>query len=153
MEKFRTGKSEEGHDRFSVPLQPDDEGMVGRECPNDECETKYFKVSLLSEGKETGESGVDVSNAEMVCPYCGEEGHFQHFHTADQIEWVKSMLFRDVAKSFGDTLARAFSSQPVHRRSLISISVSVKRGQLPSVRHYAEEKLRQTVVCDACWQK
>jgi len=29
--------------RITVPLTPDEEGMFGRQCPNEECK-KYFKV-------------------------------------------------------------------------------------------------------------
>lgn len=46
LEKYRTGKSEDGHDQFSVPIEPDEDGLLGRECSNEGCETKYFKISL-----------------------------------------------------------------------------------------------------------
>ena len=47
LEKYRTGKSEDGHDQFSVPIKPDEDGLLGRECSNEDCETKYFKISLF----------------------------------------------------------------------------------------------------------
>lgn len=45
MRKYRTGFDDEGNSRFSIPLEADEDGLLGRECPNDECATKYFKVS------------------------------------------------------------------------------------------------------------
>lgn len=45
MRRFKTGRTPEGHDMFSIPLPPDEEGMIGRECPQEDCQPKYFKIS------------------------------------------------------------------------------------------------------------
>jgi predicted RNA-binding Zn-ribbon protein involved in translation (DUF1610 family) len=154
MEQFRTGRDERGHDRFSVPLRPDDDGMVGRECPNAECDTKYFKLKIQeSAGEDASDttetaSETDPGQSELVCPYCGERDHFQHFHTEAQIEWIKSMLFRDVARAFGKMLDDTF--RPYRRTPGSLISVKVRHGNLPTVRHYVEEKLKQVVACQEC---
>jgi hypothetical protein len=60
------------------------------------------------------------------------------------------MMFRDVAKTFQDMLKTTF--RPTHStpRGMFSISLTYKPGHLPSVRHYVEEKLRRSVVCDNC---
>jgi len=42
MKKYRTGRSPEGNDLFNVPLKADEDGMIGRECPNEDCQPKYF---------------------------------------------------------------------------------------------------------------
>jgi len=44
MEQYKTGMTPEGHHQFSVPLSPDEDGFFGRECPNEDCDTKYFKI-------------------------------------------------------------------------------------------------------------
>lgn len=36
MKKYRVGRSPEGYDLFEVSLKADDDGMIGRECPNEE---------------------------------------------------------------------------------------------------------------------
>jgi predicted RNA-binding Zn-ribbon protein involved in translation (DUF1610 family) len=148
MEKYRTGRNEEGHDQFSIPLSADEDGFFGRECPNDDCDTKYFKIgSKIPDGApETAES---ISQAELTCPYCGTVENIQRFFTEAQVEWLKSMLFRDVHKAFGDMLERAIGPQKPSG-GFISVSMKLKRGALPSVRHYVEEKLKEEVSCDKC---
>lgn len=146
MKKFQTGKSPEGHDLFSVPLEPDEDGMHGRECPNEECQPKYFKMST-SIPDEVSKKGIDFSQIDVTCPYCGTVDNMQHFRTKSQIEWIESMMFRDVEKTVQDMLSATFKPTP---RGMFSITLTYKPGPLPSVRHYVEEKLRRSVVCDNC---
>lgn len=143
MRRFRTGRDEDGIEHFQVPLKPDEDGLIGRECPNENCDPRYFKISL--ELPEQGEPAGELSQLELVCPYCGTGGHMQDFNTKAQLDWIMSMVFRDAARAVYDTLKRAFRP---HRQGLISIKV--ERGSLPSVRHYVEERLKQTVTCSGC---
>jgi hypothetical protein len=64
--KFWAGKDPEGMDRFNIPLTPDEQGMVGRECPNERCETKYFKISLGGTG--SGGTGSDPTGSSNRVP-------------------------------------------------------------------------------------
>src|SRR5580704_1607129 len=50
--------------RISVPIQPDEEGYIGRECPVETC-VGYFKIT-----PGTGLKGP----APCHCPYCGHSG-------------------------------------------------------------------------------
>ena len=149
MKKFQTGKSAEGHDLFSVPLESDEDGMLGRECPNDECQPKYFKMST-SIPDEISKKRVEFSQIDVTCPYCGSLDNMQHFHTKSQIEWIESMMFRDVVKTVQDMLRTTFRPSHSTPRGMFSVSLTYKPGLLPSVRHYVEEKLRRNVVCDKC---
>lgn len=149
MEPYRTGRSPEGCDEFSVSLQPDEDGFFGRECPNEDCDTQYFKIGTsIPDGMEGAVE--NISEGQLTCPYCGTTDNMQRFHTQAQVEWIKSMMFRDVHKAFGDILDNAF--RPLQRPSggLVSIRVEVKRGALPSVRHYVEEKLKQEIIYNKC---
>jgi hypothetical protein len=149
MKKYRTGKSSEGHDLFSVPLEPDEDGMIGRECPNEECQPKYFKMST-SIPDETSKKGKGFSQIDVTCPYCGTVGNMQHFHTKSQTEWIESMIFRDAAKAVQDMLGNVFKPVRSTPRGMFSVSLTFKPGALPSVRHYVEEQLRRSVACDKC---
>jgi hypothetical protein len=60
LDKYRVGKDEDGMERFNIPLTPDEDGMVGRECPNDRSETKYFKICITDDGHDP-DSTVDLS--------------------------------------------------------------------------------------------
>jgi predicted RNA-binding Zn-ribbon protein involved in translation (DUF1610 family) len=149
MKKYHTGKSEDGKDRFSVPLEADEDGMIGRECPNEECQPKYFKISMIIPDNIANRIK-KISQADVTCPYCGRIDNMQSFHTKEQIDWIKSMIFRDVSKTIQDTFGKAFKSTPSSSKGMFSISISFKPGSLPSVRHYVEEKLKRNVTCDAC---
>lgn len=148
MEQYRAGRGAEGHDQFSVPLSPDEDGFFGRECPNDDCDTKYFKIGtkIPDAARHTAES---FSQAELTCPYCGTVESMQRFFTQAQVDWIKSMMIRDVHKAFGDMLECAIAPQKFSG-GFISVSMKLKRGALPSVRNYVEEKLKEEVTCDKC---
>jgi len=156
MKGFWAGKTEEGHDRFSVPLRSDEDGMIGRECPSEDCQPRYFKIGLRTDDDESSgerEAGhtSDLSQSDLVCPYCGRLGNMQEFHTQEQIEWVKSMMVRDVHRAFQKVISRAIGpSRPPPPGALFSVRLEYKPGRLPDVRAYAEERLRRTVRCDKC---
>jgi hypothetical protein len=149
MKKYHTGRSPEGDDLFNIPLKPDEDGMIGRECPNEDCQPKYFKMSMTIPDSMS-EKIKDFSQIYVTCPYCGTVDNMQHFRTKSQVEWIKSMIFRDVAKTFQNVLKSSFGSTPSSSNNMFSISIKYKPGQLPSVRHYVEEKLKRTVICDNC---
>ena len=133
LEKFRAGKGEDGTERFNVPITPDADGMVGRECPNEQCKTKHFKICITDDGHDP-DSTVDLSQKELICPYCGTSLQMQDAMTEAQLEWIKSMIFQGVVKTFNDTMEEAFSGCD---------NVTYTRGDVPAVRPYVEEKLKQ----------
>jgi len=153
LKRYKTGRTPEGHDTFSIPLTPDKEGMVGRECPMNDCQPKYFKIyvgnsapSKMQEGKQSLEH--------IYCPYCGHRDHISQFATRDQIECVKSMIFRNVAKAFDDMLRNTFrSTRTSSSGGFFSVRLEYKPSVLPSVRHYAEKELQRVVECDQCSKK
>jgi len=149
MKKYRTGRSPEGDDLFNVSLKADEDGMIGRECPNEDCQPKYFKMSMTIPD-EISKKVEDFSQIDVTCPYCGTVDNMQHYHTKSQIEWIKSMMFRDVAKTFQNMLKSSFKPIPPASKGMFSISITYRPGHLPSVRHYVEEKLKRTVACDNC---
>ena len=57
--------------RLNIPVLTDDDGFVGRECP--ECE-KYFKVKF----------GTGLDTDICICPYCQHENTQDHFYTQDK---------------------------------------------------------------------
>lgn len=149
MKRYWVGRPLEGHNIFDIPLKPDGDGMVGRECPNTWCQPRYFKMSMkIPDGK--AEMIEDISQIDVTCPYCGTVANMQNYHTRSQLEWVKSMIIKDVTKTIQNTLENSF--KPIHSASsgMFSVNISYKPDPLPSVRHYIEEKLKRTVTCDNC---
>lgn len=149
LKQYRIGRAEDGDDLFSVPLKPDKDGLIGRECPNSACEPKYFKISLEIPD-DMADKLEDFSQYTLTCPYCATVNNTQNYHTQAQIEWIKSMMFRDVARAFDNILGEAFRPLAQPTRGLISFNITYKPGPLPSVRHHVEEQLKRVVTCDSC---
>lgn len=154
LRNYYKGKNAQGQDEFFIPLKPDEDGMVGRECPQQDCQPRYFKIAPRE--LPSGSDGVERNTAAkspdyLYCPYCGHQGGFQQFTTHDQAKWVQSLLARDVQRVTQDILRKGSrSTRSPSRKSLISSHLVYKPGRLRSVRHYAEKKLKRAVECDQC---
>ncbi len=126
--------------QFSISLPPDEEGLVGRECPVTECEG-YFKIQF-----GTGLKGKDLP---CHCPYCGHEAGHNKFFTKEQVEYARSVVLNKVTDAFlKDLKSLEFNHPP---RSSFGIGISMKvTGRPRPIRHYREKKLETEVVCDQC---
>lgn len=123
---------------ITVPLRPDADGFLGRECPAPACQ-QYFKVT-----PGTGLQGV----AACYCPYCGHRGRHDTFFTQEQVEYAQSVAFHQISGAFLQDLKR-LERRPRRRGGLIDISFKVTGHPAP-IRHYFEQDLETTVECDHC---
>jgi len=126
--------------RFSITLPPDEEGLIGRECPVAECEG-YFKL-------QPG-TGLKGESLPCHCPYCGHKAGSDKFFTKAQVEYAKSVVMREVTGALlKDLKSLEFNHRP---RGAFGIGISMKvSGQPTRIRHYREKKLETEVVCDRC---
>ncbi|MCK1513068.1 hypothetical protein IVB22_10880 [Bradyrhizobium sp. 190] len=126
--------------QFSIPLEPDEDGYIGRECPVDSC-LGYFKIKPGTGLKDP---------APCHCPYCGHTAEHDKFFTPAQLEYAQSVVFRQVADAFQkDLKSLEFDHKPKGGFG-IGISLKVKNSPLPPVRSYQEKQLETKVVCDKC---
>jgi hypothetical protein len=125
-----------GH--FSVPLPPDKEGYIGRECPN--CQG-YFKAV----------PGTGLKNATNChCPYCGHIAHQSRFTTRDQIEYAKSVAIRRITDAITAELkGLEFDVKPSGAFG-IRVSIKVQPGQPHPIRWYREKALETHIECPNC---
>ena len=137
LAKYHQGQSPEGHDTFAVPIEPDDDGMIGRECPQEGCHPRYFKIVLSSDSPSTTDQ--NESPTLLFCPYCGTETDIKDYFTKAQKEYIFSMIRRDVYRNIQDVF-----------KGVSSPTLTFKPSPLPSVRHYVEEKLQRITECDNC---
>jgi hypothetical protein len=134
-----SGLSQLGN-QVSVPIEVDDDGYLGRECPNPECE-EYFKVT-----PGTGIQGP----APCHCPYCGHEGDSNTFWTKEQLEYAKSVAMGQIMEAVRQDLkALEFANKPRGPFG-IGISMKLKTGDPVPVSWYRERKLETEIVCDHC---
>ncbi len=126
---------------ISVEPLKDEEGYVGRECPEKTCEG-YFKIK-----PGTGLTGKSLP---CYCPYCGHLGPTDHFWTKEQVEYARSVALRKINDAVvADLKTLEFETKPKGLFG-IGISVKVQPGAPEPIRHYREKKLETQVTCDAC---
>ncbi len=126
--------------QFSISIPPDDEGLIGRECPVVACEG-YFKI-------QPG-TGLKGENLPCHCPYCGHEAGQNKFFTKAQVEYAKSVVLNKVTDALlKDLKGLEFNHPP---RGSFGIGISMKvTGQPRPIHYYREKKLETEVVCDQC---
>ncbi|WP_425399082.1 hypothetical protein [Aeoliella sp.] len=123
---------------FSVSIPTDEEGYLGRECP--ECES-YFKI--------TPGTGLENVTA-CVCPYCGHKAEQSDFATAQQLEYAKSVVLQQVMGAVTKDLkgiARSFNRKS--SGGLLSLKMDV-RSKPSTIQYYVEKELETKVQCAAC---
>lgn len=138
-DSFRNLKRLEDGIHISIPT--DEDGLVGRECPNPDC-LGYFKIKL-----GTGLAGEDLP---CHCPYCGETEGQDHFWTQDQIEYAKSIMMNKVSKALKSDI-QEWDRQLKRgtRNSFIKLGMEYK-GQSHPIHHYEEKQLETKIICDYC---
>lgn len=73
--------------QVSMPL--DSDGFLRRECPTCEREFKWFATDAVDEASPVPESG-------YWCPYCAIQAPPDAWHTKAQVEYMHSVLGREV---------------------------------------------------------
>ena len=126
--------------QISVALELDDDGYIGRECPEPTC-LGYFKI--------TPGTGLTTPTP-CHCPYCGHTGEHSTFFTPEQIEYAKSVAMRKITDAIGkDLKAMEFE----HRASGplgIGISLKVTPSAPHPIQYYREKNLETEVICTGC---
>lgn len=119
----------------SVDIKKDEEGYMGRECP--ECE-KYFKI-------KPGTGIPDFSDC--YCPYCKHFAPQDQFWTKQQIEYAKSVIINRVSGDLLKTMKKM--ERKPKRNQFLSIGITVK-GKATPITYYSEKELEEKLVCSNC---
>jgi hypothetical protein len=137
---FNTNNLKRLGNQVSVPMQSDEDGYFGRECPVEEC-LGYFKITF-----GTGVQGP----APCHCPYCGHSGESNTFWTQEQLDYARSVVLRKVTDALRkDMKGMEFDHKPRGGFG-IGISLKVKSGPSHPIRYYREKELETHVVSDNC---
>lgn len=127
--------------RISIPIQPDEDGFTGRECPNSDCEG-YFKIEFGT--------GLKGENLPCHCPYCGHTASHDQFWTKEQIEYAKSVALRSITDALHKDLKKLEFDHKPKGAFGIGLSLKVKPGRPTPIHHYREKRLETEVVCGNC---
>ena len=125
---------------ITVNLEPDDQGMIGRQCPQDDCGL-YFKLRL----------GTGLDTERLRCPYCRAEGDPSSFLTKDQVDYAVSVAARDIVGPMLQGFKR--NIERMNRRQsagLLQLKFSVDYKPV-SIHRYVERQLETEVTCDNCF--
>lgn len=126
--------------QITVPINADEDGYVGRECPVAEC-LGYFKITLGTGVK---------SPAPCHCPYCGHDGEQNTFFTQEQLEYARSVVMRKVTAAFQKDLKSLEFEHKPRGAFGIGFSLKVKDSPPPPILNYREKQLETEVICDRC---
>lgn len=126
---------------ISIPIEPDDTGLMGRECPNAECEG-YFKLQFGTGLKDEG--------LPCHCPYCGHAAPQSQFWTQDQVRHIRSVMGGMVADAAYQDLKKLEFSIPARGPFGIGFSVKVTRSGTIGIHRYREKALETELVCSEC---
>lgn len=127
--------------RINVPLQLDERGYLGRECPEESCEG-YF---LIKPG-----TGLRGESLPCHCPYCGYTGPSTRFYTKEQIAYARSVAKRQIVEAIRKDLKQFEFDLPARGPLGIGISMKLKPGTPVPIRHYREKTLETFVSCATC---
>ncbi len=125
---------------FEIKPLLDDNGYLGRECPDEQCK-KYF---LIKPG--TGIKDIKI----CICPYCGCKEIPEKFHTKEQIKYGESVVFKQFEEALiKDLKELEFEIKPSGGFG-IGLSMKVIPGDLHQIYLYKEKQLEKYIECENC---
>jgi hypothetical protein len=140
MSRFNAENLSRLGNQMTIPIEADEDGYVGRECPAADC-LGYFKITL-----GTGIQGP----APCYCPYCGHKGESNTFFTQEQIEYAKSIVLKKITDALHQDLkSLEFEHKPKGLFG-IGLSLTVKASPPLPIRYYREKQLETEVICGGC---
>jgi hypothetical protein len=108
---------------ITVPIEPDSEGYLDKECPSEPC-LFLFKIH-----------GDDWSNIvrdeEVFCPSCGHVAPAKSWYPRAQVEAARDYALGTITNSMNKAMRAdaAASKRRQNRHSFLSITLDVKDGR------------------------
>lgn len=142
---LRALKDLEGKTVIEVPVEPDAEGYLDRECPAEACQ---FEFKIQDDDWKS-----IVRSDEVFCPMCRHAAHSRSWFTKAQVEAGRDHARRVIGNRIGSALRADAASLNSRRRpdSFLQISARVTGGpHLPPLPLRAAEPMRLRASCEAC---
>jgi uncharacterized Zn finger protein (UPF0148 family) len=132
--------------KISIPIKPDEEGFIDKECPDEECKFQ-FKVHE--------KDWTNIFKDESVfCPMCGKESTSDNFWTAEQIRnaegQASQLLESKIHKAMKEDANTFNRSQP--KGGFLSMSMRVKGNVYEKIILPIPSKdiFEQKIKCEKC---
>src|SRR5258708_11890074 len=104
-----------------VTLPPDDDGMVGCQCPQEACRPRYFKIGPSSSSAAMA-SGVETTDAEVETEAQAAPEQNENADPVSNLEWLDASAAEDTnqieSEDEHDTEAQGAASAPNSERVL-----------------------------------
>lgn len=130
---------------ISVPIEPDSEGYLDKECPSELC---FFLFKIH------GDDWSDiVRDEEVFCPSCGHVAPAKSWYPRAQIEAARDYALGTITNSMNKAMRAdaAASKRRQNRNSFLSITLDVKGGRdAVLVPVAAAGPLRLRTSCESC---
>ena len=123
---------------LEISIPTDENGMLGRECPDKGCE-RFFKIK----------PGTGLSTSDMICPYCERRADLSEFTTKEQLEYAQSIAIKQIAEPLLGKFKRNVESLNRGSNGLFALNFSVAIPRF-NVKDYREEEVETEVICDSC---
>lgn len=129
--------------KVNIPVLTDDDGFVGRECP--ECE-EYFMLKY----------GTGLDTEICICPYCQHENNNDQYYTKEQVKYIESYMrkyaFERIIKPGLAQIDKSFKDlERKTRNSLIQFKVKSNISKINfRIDYYQEKELETYILCDSC---
>lgn len=131
--------------QYTMEVLPDEDGYFDKECPNEECLSKF---------KVYAEDWKNLFSDEAVhCPFCGKVAPAKSWWTTEQVEQAKEQAISSVATSLNraikDDCDRFNRSQS--RNSLIKLQMNFTgRTSFVNLPSEALDEMEQKIQCEKC---
>jgi uncharacterized Zn finger protein (UPF0148 family) len=125
-------------------ILPDEDGYLDKECPNQDCQSKY---------KVNSEDWKAIFSDENVyCPFCGHSDPANKWYTTEQIEQAKQQAVDNIKAQLGQALKKDASNfNRTAPKGFISMSMKFSgttyAANLPAE---AMEEMQQKITCEKC---
>lgn len=130
---------------ISVPIEPDSEGYLDKECPSEPC---LFLFKIDSEDWSN-----IVRDEEVFCPSCGHVAPAKSWYPRVQIEAARDYALGTITNAMNNAMRAdaAASKRRQKRASFLSITLEVKGGRdAVLVPVAAAEPMRLRTTCESC---
>lgn len=130
---------------MSVPIEPDSEGFLDKECPSEPC-LFLFKVNAE-------DWSVIVRDEEVFCPSCGHTAPADNWYPRAQVEAAREYAIGTITNAMNKAMRAdaAAAKRRQNRNSFLSITLDVKGGRdAVLVPVAAAEPMRLRTTCESC---